>query len=181
MFDKLIALIQQFGMAISPIYVIDMWERGIVLRAGRLKKVVGPGIYFKMPFLDAVWRHTVITQSIDMPPQSITTADGKNVVVKGIIRFSISDILLFLTTITEPKDVLTDTTGGMIREIIESTDWMDLIEVDDVLTEEVGKFVEKWGIKVEKVTLTDLQIANTFRVIQDGSHQNKVIPANEQA
>ena len=180
MFDKLIALIQSFGTLLSPIFTIDVWEEGIVLRMGKLHKTVKPGIYLKLPFLDTVWTYNVITQSIDIPPQSVTTADGFNVVVKGIIRFTIWDIKLFLTTITQPADVLTDTTGGMIREIIESTKWENIVDVDKKLTSEVGRFVKKWGIKVDRVTLTDLQIANSIRVIQDSTHQAKIIPIYEQ-
>ena len=179
MFDKLIALIQQFLNELIPIFIIDEWEEAIVLRFGKFHKATKPGIYFKIPFFDSVWKHTVITQSIDIPPQSVTTADGHNVVVKGIIRFSIVDIKTFLLTITQPADVLTDTTGGMIRETIEDTRWADIIDIDKRLTTEVGKFVKKWGIKVEKVTLTDLQIANSIRIIQDATHQSKIIPVKD--
>jgi len=179
MFDKLISLIQQFIYELWPVFIIDEWEEAIVLRNGKYIKTVKPGLYFKMPFFDSVWKHATITQSIDIPPQSITTADNKNVVVKGIIRFTIVDIKTFLLTITQPQDVLTDTTGGMIRDIIEDTEWVNIIEIDKKLTFEVGKFVKKWGIKVEKVTLTDLQIASSIRIIQDATHQSKIIPVNE--
>ena len=179
MFDKLISLIQQFINELNPIFIIDEWEEAIVLRFGKYNRTVYPGLYFKIPFFDAVWKYTIITQSIDIPPQSITTADNKNVVVKGIIRFTISDIKTFLLTITQPQDVLTDTTGGMIREIIEDTEWTSIVDIDKKLTSEVGKFVKKWGIRVEKVTLTDLQVANSIRIIQDSTHQAKVLPINE--
>jgi len=179
MFDKLISLIQQFIHELWPVFIIDEWEEAIVLRAGKFLRTVNPGIYFKIPFFDSVWKHVTITQSIDIPPQSITTADNKNVVVKGIIRFTIVDIKAFLLTITQPQDVLTDTTGGMIRDIIEDTEWVNIIDIDKKLTSEVGKFVKKWGIKVEKVTLTDLQIANSIRIIQDATHQSKIIPISE--
>ncbi len=179
MFDKLITLIQQFLHELLPLFIVEEWDEAIVLRNGKFLKAIKAGIYFKIPFLDSIWRHTVITQSIDIPPQSVTTADGYNVVVKGIIRFTVSDIKIFLTTITQPADVLTDTTGGMIREIIEDTRWANIIDIDKRLTTEVGKFVKKWGIKVEKVTLTDLQIANSIRIIQDSTHQSKIIPVKE--
>jgi len=179
MFDKLIALIQQFINELIPIFIIDEWEEAIVLRFGKYSKTYKPGVYFKLPFFDSVWKYTVITQSIDIPPQSVTTADNKNVIVKGIIRFTILDIKTFMLKITQPADVLTDTTGGMIREIIENTRWENIIDIDKRLTSEVGKFVKKWGIKVEKVTLTDLQIANSIRVIQDATHQAKIVPINE--
>lgn len=179
MFDKLITLVQQFINELNPIFIIDQWEEAVVLRNGKFLKTVKPGLYYKRPFFDSVWKHTTITQSIDIPPQSVTTADNKNVVVKGIIRFTVTDIKAFLLNITQPQDVLTDTTGGMIRDIIEDTVWANIIDIDKKLTSEVGKFVKKWGIKVEKVTLTDLQIANSIRIIQDATHQSKIIPVNE--
>jgi len=180
MFDKLITLIQQFINELNPIFIIDQWEEAVVLRFGKFYKTVTPGLYLKIPFFDSVWKHIIITQSIDIPPQSVTTADNKNVIVKGIIRFNIIDIKSFLTMITKPEDVLTDTTGCMIRDIIEDTAWIDIIDIDKRLTNEVGKFVKKWGIKVEKVTLTDLQIANSIRIIQDTTYQSKIIPLSEQ-
>ena len=67
----------------------------------------------------------------------------------------------------------------MIREIIEDTEWTSIVDIDKKLTSEVGKFVKKWGIRVEKVTLTDLQVANSIRIIQDSTHQAKVLPINE--
>lgn len=177
MFDKIISLIQQFFHVLVPFYTIDEWEGAIVLRFGQYNRTVGPGLYMKIPIIETVWKHTVIIQSIDIPPQSLTTADGKNVVVKGIIRFSIFDIKIFLTTITEPKDVLMDTTGGIIRDIVEQTEWNRLINIDKKLTHEVSGFVKKWGIKVDKVTLTDLQIANSIRIISDGVHQSsRIVP-----
>lgn len=182
MFDKIISLIQQFFHVLTPFVIIDEWEEGVILRLGRYRRTLKSGLYFKIPVIDSIWKYTVITQSIDIPPQSLTTADGQNVVVKGIIRFTIFDIKTFLLTITEPKDVLMDTTGGMIRDIIEETEWWDMNELDVKLTREVSKFVKKWGIKVEKVTLTDLQIASSIRIIQDGTHtpSSKFIPLGEE-
>lgn len=236
MFDKLIGLIQSFGKSLSPFFIINVWEKGIVLRGGKLRKsgcpflntviaaligltvgsltliafgkiewitegkgiilisltgvllifssitytpVVRPGLHLKVPFLDKVWKHTVITQSIDLPPQSLTTLDGKNVVLKGIIRFSIFDIKKFLTTITQPTDVLIDTTGGLIRGIIENTRWNDVVDMDKRLTKTVGEFLRKWGVNIEKVTLTTLQEANTIRIIQDNVNQPAAVTLNE--
>lgn len=175
MFDKLIDILLNFWNNLTFWYICDQWEEGILLRAGRYQKTFGPGIWLKIPLIDAVWKTIVITQSIDLPPQSLTTLDGKNIVVKGIIRFHIVDTKKFLTSISHPNDVLTDTTGGMIRDIVENTDWNDLYDVDVELTKEVGDFVSKWGIGVEKVTLTNLQIANSIRIIQD-EHNQKITP-----
>jgi hypothetical protein len=39
--------------------------------------------------------------------------------------------------------------------------------MDSLLTKKVGIFVKRWGIKVERVTFTDLASINSLRIIQN--------------
>jgi regulator of protease activity HflC (stomatin/prohibitin superfamily) len=114
-----------------------------------------------------------------MNPQSITTADGKNIVVKAIIRYKVDDTKAYLTTISQPQDVLIDTTQGIIREIIEDTHWNNIYELDSILTKKVSGFVKRWGIKVEKVTLTDLAQIQSIRIIQNKEEKQNIFPFTE--
>lgn len=175
MFDKLIEFLIKLGKDVLLWVVIEEWNEAVLLRFGKFVKVLKPGIHFKIPFFDSVWETETITQSIDMNPQSITTADGKNIVVKAIIRFSVVDTKTYVMSIMKPHDVLVDTTQGMIREIIEDTRWYDLVGIDKQLTTEVGKFMKRWGIKVEKVTLTDLAEIPSYRVIMNKEEKQPVI------
>ena len=179
MFDKLLEFIIKFGKDCLPYVIIEQWNEAILLRFGKFKKVLKPGIHAKIPFVDSVWETEVITQCLDMNPQSITTSDGKNIVVKGIIRYSIDDIQIYLTSIMKPNDVLVDTTQGIIRQIIEDTRWNDLVGIDNVLTKKVGAFVKRWGIKVEKVTLTDLAQITSYRIILNKEEKQPIfLPEN---
>jgi len=67
---------------------------------------------------------------------------------------------------------LIDTTGAMIREIIEERNWNDLVDVEEELTEKIGMKLSEWGIQIEKVTLTDLAEIQSIRLIGD-SVENK--------
>lgn len=179
MFDKLITLIQQFGHAISPVFIVDMWEKALVLRFGKFHDIKEPGLHYKIPFVDSVWHQTVVTQSIHLHPQSITSLDYRNIVVKAIVRYDISDCFLFLTKLSHPTDVLIDTTGAMIREIIEERNWEDLVDVEIELTDKIGKKVREWGINIEKVTLTDLAEISSIRVISDTDSKQTIVPTGE--
>jgi len=179
MFDKIIEFIIRFWKDLLPFVIIEHWNEALILRFGKFKKLIKPGIHFKIPFFDSVWETIVITQSIDMNPQSITTADGKNIVVKAIIRYKVDDIKAYLTTISQPQDVLIDTTQGIIREIIEDTHWHNIYELDSILTKKVSGFVKRWGIKVEKVTLTDLAQIQSIRIIQNKEEKQNIFPFTE--
>ena len=179
MFDKLIQLLQTFGHALSPVFIVDMWEKALVLRFGKFEDIKEPGLHWKIPFVDSVWHQTVVTQSIHLHPQSITSLDYRNIVVKAIVRYDIKDCFLFLTKLAHPTDVLVDTTGAMIREIIEERNWEDLVDVEDELTEKIGRKVSEWGINIEKVTLTDLAEINSVRVISDIDSRQTIVPLTD--
>jgi regulator of protease activity HflC (stomatin/prohibitin superfamily) len=179
MFDKLIQLIQQFGHAMSPVFVVDMWEKALVLRFGKFEDIKDPGLHWKIPFVDSVWHQTIVTQSIHLHPQSITSLDYRNIVVRAIVRYDINNTYLFLTKLAHPTDVLVDTTGAMIREIIEERNWEDLVDIEVELTEKIGQKVSEWGINIEKVTLTDLAEINSVRVISDADNRQTIVPLTD--
>ena len=175
MFDKLITLLQEFWQQLSPIFIVNIWENALHLRFGKFHDIKGPGLHFKIPFFDSTWHQTIVTQSIHLHPQSITSADYKNIVVRAIVRYDICDTFLFLTKLAHPTDVLVDTTGAMIREIIEERNWDDLVDVENELTEKIGAKLNQWGINVERVTLTDLAEIDSIRLINDTADKNSAI------
>jgi regulator of protease activity HflC (stomatin/prohibitin superfamily) len=65
----------------------------------------------------------------------------------------------------------------MIRDIVEITTWENLVDVNSQITNEVKEYVQKWGIEVETITITDLAIVKTFRIL--GDNNVKPLPLNE--
>lgn len=171
MFDKLIQMIQQFGKDMLPFVIVEEWNEAVLLRFGKYKCVLKAGIHFKIPFLDSVIEHAVITQSVNLPAQTLTTLDEKEIVLKAIIRYKVFDVRKFLLSVMHANDVLIDTTQGMIRDIVEVTNWEDLVDVNYRITNEVLQFVEKWGIEIEAITITDLGIVKTYRILGEDTKQ----------
>ena len=176
MFDKLVDFLIDLGQDILPFTIVNQWEGGVYLRFGKYRREVPPGIVFKIPFFDKIWTVEVMTQTVNLQPQTLTTQDNKTIVLKSIIRFHIQSTKKYLLGVSHASDVLVDTTQGIIRDIVEKTNWNDLVDVNSVITSEVINIVKKWGIAVEKVTLTDLGIIKTYRIMTDGNKQVLPIP-----
>lgn len=168
MFDKLIEFLISAWEDLIFWKIVNQWEKGVYLRFGRFRKVVNPGIILKFPHFDKIITHEVITQTVNLPPQTLTTQDEKDVVLKSIVRYHVHDVEKFLLGVMHAGDVLVDTTQGIIRDIVERTDWMDLVDVNDIITDEVSKVVSIWGITIERITLTDLGLVKTYRIMGDG-------------
>ena len=176
MFDKLIDFLMQFIEDIVPFKIVNQWEKGVFLRFGKFERIVEPGLIIKFPFIDKIWQTPVITQTIHLQPQTLTTLDEKDVVLKAIVRYHVDDVSKFLLNVMHASDVLVDTTQGIIRDTVEYSNWEDLDDVCPGLEKEVQQIVCDWGIKVERITLTDLGIVKTYRIMSEERLQTQILP-----
>ena len=178
MFDKLVQVLERFGYQLMPWVIIEEWNAGVHLRNGKWINTLYAGLHFKIPFFDNVIETPVITQSVNLPSQTLTTLDEQSIVLKSIIRYKVSNVRTYLLSVMHANDVLIDTTQGIIRDVVEMTMWNDLVDVNSQITNEVKEFVVKWGIEVEAVTITDLGIVKSFRIFGDEGHKTTILPTD---
>ena len=169
MFDKLVELIIQWIEQLLPIVIIPSYEEGVRLSFGKFKKVLHPGIHFKIPFFDEILRQHVVVTTISLPAQSLYTIDKQNFVVKGVIKYKISDVKTFLLEVYDAKDALSDMTMSIIKNIVISIPAEKCIdpELDTLLTKKARVEAKKWGVEIQQVTLTDVAPIRSYRMIND--------------
>jgi regulator of protease activity HflC (stomatin/prohibitin superfamily) len=169
MFDKLVDLIVNWIDQILPIVIIPSYEEGVVMRFGRFKRVISGGVYFKIPFFDEVLRQHVVVTTINLPAQSLYTLDKQNFVVKGVIKYRISDVKVFLMEVYDAQDALSDMTMSIIKNVVISLPAEKCIdpELDNILTKKARVEAKKWGVDIQQVTLTDVAPIRSYRLIND--------------
>jgi len=169
MFDKLIDVLLEWWGQIIPFYIIRDYEAAVLLRFGRFKKVIGPGLHFKIPFFDEVIDQHIVTTTLSLDAQSLYTKDKQNIVVKGVIKYKIGDVKIFLLEVWDAQDALSDMASSIIKNVIMSMTLEECTdsEIDNTLTKKVRVEAKKWGVEVQQVTLTDLAPIRSFRLIND--------------
>ena len=171
MFEKLIDIIISFIDNIVPFVIIKEYNRGVRFRFGKFKSVLEPGIAFKIPFFDDIEVVTVVTTTLSIPVQSITTLDKKQIVTKAVVRYNISDIKSFMLTIYDTVDAISDTTQAIIKKQLAAKNLEDCVDnnIDVLITKNVAKEVIKWGVAIEKVTLTDIGEISSIRLFNESN------------
>lgn len=168
MFEKLIDLLLNFGSVASPLVVVKAWQGAVVLRFGRYRRTLEPGIYWKIPFFeDAVETETCVT-TMRLPPQSLTTKDGKEIVVSTIVKYQIRDLKPYTCDVYDQKDVLADTVMGATARKVRASTYDDLTNgtPETEIIAEARKEVNKFGFQLHRITLTDLCRAKSIRLVQ---------------
>lgn len=166
MFDKLLDLIIQWIADILPFVIIHEYQEAVVLRFGKYHKVITKGPHFKIPFFDTIIEQHIATTTLGLHPQSVTTKDGKAIVIRGIIKYKIIDVHNYLILVYDAQDAMADTTMGIIKETVNERDWEEIQKgkIDSLISRRVIKAMEEYGIEVEKVTLTDMAEMKSIRL-----------------
>jgi regulator of protease activity HflC (stomatin/prohibitin superfamily) len=169
MVEKLLDLIVQIWEHILPWYIVTEMEEGCVLRFGKFHKTSQKGLHWKLPFVDKVYHQHIKTCTAHLPSQSLTTLDNQTVVIKVIVRYTITDVKSYTLEVWDAHDIITDTIQGVIGDVVSNNDWDTIRKgIEEVILTQSHDIVSNWGVNIEKITLSDLTIMKTFRLVHEG-------------
>lgn len=174
MLDRLIDLLRDAVGMFRIGVVRDEFEAGIILRFGRLHRVMDhAGYYWLAPFyIDRPITDTSVIAARDLPMQSVTLADGVSIVVGPVVSFRTSDPVKFFLEVDDAEAALRDSARGTIREVLSGMTWEQVSSPDgdvaDALTKAVRKLAWRFGIEVTRVSLADLCKTRTYRLVTGG-------------
>ena len=138
------------------------YERGVMFRLGRLLDTRGPGVVWKIPFVDQIVKVDLRTITLNIPPQEVITKDNVPVRVNAVAYFRI----------VEPKDAIVQVENFMVAtsQIAQTTLRSVLGQhvLDELLSERekinailqgiIDEATGPWGIKVSIVEVKDVEI-----------------------
>jgi regulator of protease activity HflC (stomatin/prohibitin superfamily) len=169
MFDKLIEIIASWWHQLMPLTIIPDYQEAVLLRFGKFKSVLKPGMHLKIPIFDEVVEHHVVVTTLSLPAQSLYTKDRQNIVAKGVVKYKISDVKTFLLEVYDAKDALSDMTTSIIKNVLTNLSLEECLsaDIDNQLTKKARVESRKWGVEIQQVTLTDLAPISSYRLIND--------------
>lgn len=150
-------------------FTVMPWEQAILIRNGNKSRLLGAGIYLKIPFIDAVYIQTTRMRMIDTPMQTMSTKNGDTVTIKSAIGYTINDIQILYNTLYHPEMTLNSMAMGFIGEFVRNN------VIGEIYPAVIEEFVNSkisasdYGLKDLKVRVTTFAVVKTFRLIQDNS------------
>ena len=88
---------------IPGVRIINQYERGVVQRLGRFRKILDPGLHVIIPYIDTMRSVDVRTTPMDVPKQEVITKDNVTVNVDAVVYFRVIDAKKqFLRPLTMP-------------------------------------------------------------------------------
>ena len=163
--------------------IAKQWEKGIILRFGKFKRQIGPGLYWIIPFIDrvAAWiDQRVITTSF-LAEQTLTK-DTVPVNVDAVLFWFVWDAKKAALEVENYMTAISWAAQTALRDIIGRTDLSRLLsgrqELDEVLQKIIDERTEPWGITVQSVEIRDVVIPE---ILQDAMSRQAQAERERQA
>jgi len=147
----------------ASLKMANTWQKFVILRAGNLLGVRGPGLFLIIPVIDNVV--AVIDERIQTTAfnaEQALTRDTVPVNVDAIIFWHVHDARSAALEITNYREAIDRIAQTSLREMIGSSMLSTLLSdrkvVDEHLLEVIGHKTAAWGITVMSVEIRDVAI-----------------------
>src|ERR1700674_2783495 len=152
----------------NSLFVIKEWERGVVLRLGRMiPEPKSAGIRLVFWPIETLYRISLRTETLDVPPQDVITRDNVSVKVNAVCYFRVVDANLALSQVQNYLYATSQLAQTTLRSLVGQ------FELDAILSERekvnsklqliLDQDTEPWGIKVTKVEVKQVDIPENMQ------------------
>ncbi len=152
----------------NSVYVIKEWERGVVLRLGRMLPVPkDAGLQLVLYPIDKLTRISLRVETLDVPSQDVITRDNVSVKVNAVCYFRVVDANLALSQVQNYLYATSQLAQTNLRSVVGQ------FELDEILSERekvnaklqviLDQDTEPWGIKVTKVEVKQVDIPESMQ------------------
>jgi regulator of protease activity HflC (stomatin/prohibitin superfamily) len=146
----------------------NTWQKFVVLRAGKLQGVKGPGLFWILPILDNVV--AVIDERIQTTAfnaEQALTKDTVPVNVDAIIFWNVIDAQKAALEITDYRMAIDRVAQTSLREMIGASMLSALLSdrqaADARLRDTIGQKTKAWGVQVSSVEIRDVAIPEALQ------------------
>ena len=155
-------------MAAMAPRVARQWERAVVLRLGRFVGLRGPGLFWVLPFVDAVTR-TIDQRMITtgFAAEQTLTSDTVPVNVDAVLFWLVHDPEKAALEVQNYPVAVSWAAQTALRDIIGRTSLADLLRGREKIEQELQQLIDvrstPWGVTVHSVEMRDIVIPSQLQ------------------
>jgi regulator of protease activity HflC (stomatin/prohibitin superfamily) len=155
-------------LLVFSIRKVNEWDRAIILRFGRFRRVQGPGLFLLVPLADRVAERVDIRIRVtDFSAQETLTLDSVTVTVDALCFWLVWDPQKAILELEDYQDAVILASKTALRNSVSSHDLSTFLErgdlIENQIREEVDRKTTEWGITVQYIEITDIQIPGALQ------------------
>jgi regulator of protease activity HflC (stomatin/prohibitin superfamily) len=164
MVPVIIVLILVVLLLASSVRLVQQYERGVVLRFGRLLPAIRqPGLQFIIPIADRLTKVSMQTVVVGIPAQGAITRDNVTLVVDAVVYYRVIDPVKAIINVQNYPQAVSQVAQTSLRSVIGRSDLDILLSERDRINAELKTVIdapteEPWGLHIERVEVKDVSL-----------------------
>lgn len=150
------------------IRIVRQYERGIVLRFGRLVGARDPGFNVIIPFVDRMTKVSLRVVTTVLEPQEIITRDNVTVKVDAVVYFMVIDPVKVVINVEDYRQATIQLALTTLRSVIGQSELDELLARRDEINMRLREIIdeqteEPWGVRATLVEVKDILLPETMQ------------------
>ncbi|GAB3201586.1 slipin family protein [Geodermatophilus arenarius] len=148
--------------------VVTQYERGVVLRLGRLLgEPRPPGLTLIRPGVDRLHKVNMQVVTLPVPAQEGITRDNVTVRVDAVVYYRVFDPVRVVVDVQNYQAAIAQVAQASLRSIIGKSDLDDLLSNRERLNQGLELMLDSpavdWGVHVERVDIKDVALPESMK------------------
>lgn len=173
--QKIIDLLISWIGYILPFVILGDDQVGLIRRFGVFHRYMKHGVNWKIPIVETPFAETSALDSTVLREQSLTTLDGVQVTLRGVITYRVIEPRKYILDCATAISVMNDVGCCVLAELIPNLE-SDVVlrgtEFQATLLKKVKLRARRWGVEIDSIGLIDRVATPTFRLITSASRRD---------
>jgi regulator of protease activity HflC (stomatin/prohibitin superfamily) len=155
-----------------PVRRVNPWNGAMLVRGGKMRGALEPGLHWCWPFLDEVFLVISTEQAIDLPAGTAITTDGVSFAYSANLTYKVTDAPRNWSTVYNPDASIRNLAFGILSRSLAAHTWDELRErrtsIEAAALAAIGAEVSAWGVATTRLQVTDLTTVRALKLFGDG-------------
>ncbi len=155
-------------LIITGVRLINQYQRGVVLRLGRVRpNVKEPGLRLIIPIVDQMRKVDIRIVTLPVESQKIITKDNVSIDVAAVAYYQINGPIKSVVEIENVNSATYQIAQTTVRNVVGQSALDEVLSqtatINIKIKEILDKATEKWGVYVNTVELKDIQLPESMQ------------------
>ncbi|MFH0942258.1 MAG: SPFH domain-containing protein [Chloroflexota bacterium] len=156
------------GLLTASVRIVKQYERGVVLRFGKLARVRNPGFNLIIPVIDHMTRVSLRIVTTVLEPQEVITRDNVTVKVDAVVYFQVIDPTKAVINVEQYREAIIQLALTTLRSVLGQSELDELLAHRDQINLRLRQIIdeqseEPWGLRATLVEVKDVLLPENMQ------------------
>jgi regulator of protease activity HflC (stomatin/prohibitin superfamily) len=153
---------------LGGIRIVNQYERGVVLRLGKLRpEIKEPGLRLIIPLIDQMRKISIRIVTLPVDSQQVITKDNVSIDVAAVAYYQVNDPVKSVVEIENVISATYQIAQTTVRNIVGQSSLDEVLSQTAAINDKIKKILDvattQWGIYVSTVELKDIKLPDSMQ------------------